>query len=161
MTTSPGMYKRRTTGAKRDPVKQWALPDRVFFAAGACHMLAYAFLEIYPAAGFEPIWIRPGVGHTGNHIALVRNELVFDYHGFSVWSRYWAHTLRRARQWWPGWSADIVSIRRDALVSRRKAREYEGLWMKEPQEFLFDPLMRARRYLQRFPAPPVVSARAE
>src|SRR5215831_15928488 len=27
------MYKRRTVGAKRDPVKQWALPDSVFFAA--------------------------------------------------------------------------------------------------------------------------------
>ena len=27
------MYKRRTPGSKRDPVKQWALPDRVFFAA--------------------------------------------------------------------------------------------------------------------------------
>ena len=96
------MYKRRTPGAKRDPIKQWALPDRVFFAAGACHMLAYAFLEIYPGAGFEPVWIRPGVGHTGNHIALVRNEFVFDYHGFSVWSRYWAHTMRRANQWSPG-----------------------------------------------------------
>jgi hypothetical protein len=27
------MYKRRTPGAKRDPARQWALPDRVFFAA--------------------------------------------------------------------------------------------------------------------------------
>jgi hypothetical protein len=33
--------------------------------------------------------------------------------------------------------------------------------MKEPQEFLFDPLARARRYLHRFPAPPVVSATAD
>jgi hypothetical protein len=41
----------------------------------------------------------------------------------------------------------------DALVSRRRACDYEGLWMKEPQEFLFDPLARARRYLQKFPAP--------
>jgi len=36
----------------------------------------------------------------------------------------------------------------DALVSRRRSRAYEGLWMKEPQEFLFDPLARARRCLQ-------------
>jgi hypothetical protein len=154
------MYKRRTQGAKRDPIKQWALPDRVFFAAGACHMLAYAFLDLYPASAFEPIWIRPASGHTGNHIVLVRNELVFDYHGFSVWSRYWAHTTRRANQSWPGWSADIVSIRQEALVSRRLARTYEGLWMKEPQEFLGDPLTRARRYLQRSPAPPVPGVRA-
>ena len=33
--------------------------------------------------------------------------------------------------------------------------QYEGLWMKEPQEFLFDPVARARRYLQKFPAPVV------
>jgi hypothetical protein len=47
-----------------------------------------------------------------------------------------------------------------AALSRRHAREYEGLWMKEPQEFLFDPLARARRDLQKFPAPPPVRAAA-
>ncbi len=147
------MYKRRTVGAKRDPVKQWALPDRVFFAAGACHMLAYAFLEAYRHDGFEPRWIRPASGHTGNHIIVVRDECVFDYHGFCEWTGYWAHTVRRANQWWPGWSADVVTVTMDALVSRRHARRYEGLWMKEPRDFLFDPLARARRYLRRFPAP--------
>jgi hypothetical protein len=30
---------------KTDPVRRWNLPDRVFFAAGACHILAYAFIE--------------------------------------------------------------------------------------------------------------------
>ena len=149
------MYRRRTAGAKRDPAKQWALPDRVFFAAGACHMLAYAFLERYPHGGFDAKWIRPAPGHTGNHIVVVRDDgCVFDYHGFSEWSPYWEHVVRRAGQWWPGWSAEVLNIRTDALVSRRRAGEYEGLWMKEPQEFLFDPLARARRYLQKFPAPP-------
>lgn len=147
------MYKRRTLGAKRDPVKQWHLPDRVFFAAGACHILAHTFLDLYPESGFQSVWIRPSAGHTGNHIVLVRNALVFDYHGYSSWPRYWAHTLRRANQWWPGWSADVVAIRKAALVSRREAGDYAGLWMKEPPEFLFDPIARARDYLRRFPAP--------
>jgi hypothetical protein len=30
--------------------------------------------------------------------------------------------------------------------------------MKEPQEFQFDPLARARRYLQKFPPPPGLQA---
>jgi hypothetical protein len=155
------MYRRRTPGAKRDPAKQWALPDRVFFAAGACHMLAYAFLEQYPRSGFEARWIRPAPGHTANHIVVLRDDgCVFDYHGFSGWSQYWAHAVRRANQWWPGWSADVVHVRTDALISRRHARQYDGLWMKEPQEFLFDPLARARRYLGKFPAPPPVSPAA-
>lgn len=147
------MYKRRTPDAKRDPIRQWALPDRVFFAAGACHLLAFAFLELYPDSGFEPRWIRPARGHTGNHIVLIRHTTVFDYHGYSEWSRYWAHTIRRANQWWPGWSADVVPVRMEALVSRHHAREHAGLWMKEPQEYLADPLPRARGYLQKFPAP--------
>jgi hypothetical protein len=147
------MYKRRTPDSKRNPVKQWALPDRVFFAAGACHILAFAFLERDPKSGFEPAWIRPSAGHTGNHIVVVRGGLVFDYHGFSEWPRYWAHTVRRANQWWPGWSADVVRISQEALVSRQHARDLPGLWMKEPGEYLFDPLPRARAYLQRFSAP--------
>jgi len=147
------MYKRRTPGSKRDPVKQWALPDKVFFAAGACHILAYAFLETYPDSHFQSFWIRPIEGHTGNHIVVVRGDVVFDYHGYSNWGVYWAHTKRRATQMWPGWDADIVAIRREALVSNAEAREHVGLRMKEPLEYLFDPLSRARRYLRKFAAP--------
>jgi hypothetical protein len=148
------MYRRRTPGSKRDPVKQWSLPDRVFFAAGACHILAYAFLEAYPDSGFQPFWIRPVVGHTGNHIVVVRSEVVFDYHGYSKWSAYWAHTKRRANQQWPRWDADILTMCHEALVSNAQAREYEGLRMKEPSQYLFNPLSRARKYLQKFAAPP-------
>ena len=39
------MYVPRTRGySKKDPQMRWALPDRVFFACGACHILAYAFM---------------------------------------------------------------------------------------------------------------------
>lgn len=147
------MYKRRTPGSKRDPVKQWGSPDRVFFAAGACHILAYAFLEGYPDSGFQPAWIRPRAGHTGNHIVVVRGELVFDYHGYSRWPLYWAHTKRRANQWWAGWDADIVAIHKEALVSNVEGRAYAGLWMKEPTQYLLDPLPRAQEYLRKFSAP--------
>ena len=125
----------------------------MFFAAGACHILAYAFLEAYSELGFQPVWIRPAHGHTGNHIVVVRGEVVFDYHGYSNWTAYWAHTKRRANQWWDGWDADVVAISREALVSNADARPYEGLCMKEPRHYLLDPLPRARRFLQRFPAP--------
>jgi hypothetical protein len=76
------MYRLRTKGGKRDPVKRWGLPDRVFFACGACHVLAYAFLKTYPGSGFSAIWVRPVEGYTGNHIVVVRGPLAFDYHGY-------------------------------------------------------------------------------
>jgi hypothetical protein len=34
---------------------RWALPDRVFFACGACHILAHAFLERWGAARMQPV----------------------------------------------------------------------------------------------------------
>jgi hypothetical protein len=152
------MYMRRTKGAKRDPVKQWALPDRVFFACGACHVLAAAFLREYADQGFSPIWIRPAPGHTGNHIVVVREDLAFEYHGYSNWPHLMAHMWRRAEQWSPGWTATTVPLDEDALVSSAKSRTYPGLWLKEPGEFLFDAMPRARAYLRRFPAPGDASA---
>jgi hypothetical protein len=38
------MYRVSTPDyRKSDQAMGWALPDRVFFACGACHILAYAF----------------------------------------------------------------------------------------------------------------------
>ena len=46
------MY-RVEAGVKGDPARRWALPDRVFFACGACHVLASAFLERHAGADKE------------------------------------------------------------------------------------------------------------
>ncbi len=147
------MYRLRTKGAKRDPIKQWALPERVFFACGACQILAYAFLRAYPESGFTPIWIRPSQGYTGNHIVVVRDRLAFDYHGYSDFRGLLAHTRRKADRWWPGWAAELIELPAEVLVSESKSRMYDGLWLKEPKQFLFDAMPRAEMFLKRFPAP--------
>jgi hypothetical protein len=152
------MYRLRTKGGKRDPVKQWGLPDRVLFACGACHILAYAFLKTYAGRGFAPIWIRPAIGYTGNHILVVRGNLAFDYHGYSDWTKLWTHTRRKANRWWPGWSAELIELPPEVLVSEAKSRTYEGLRLKEPKQFLFDALPRAENFLKRFPPPPFCPA---
>jgi hypothetical protein len=140
-------------GVKTDPVRRWALPDRVFFACGACHILAFAFLETYPHSGFRPIWIKPAKGYTGNHIFLACGSAAFDYHGYSDLQRFLAHTRAKASRWWPGWSAELIALPADVLVSEQKSRQYDGLWLREPGQFLHDALPRARRFVRRFPAP--------
>jgi hypothetical protein len=116
--------------------------------------LAYAFLKTYPGSGFVPIWIRPIKGYTGNHIVVVRGQFAFDYHGYCDWARLFGHTKRKAYRWWPGWDATLVGLPEDVLISESKSRTYDGLWLMEPKQFLFDPMPRAQRYLERFPAPP-------
>jgi hypothetical protein len=147
------MYRLRTKGGKRDPEKRWALPDRVFFACGACQVLAHAFLRAYPDSGFGAVWIRPAEGYTGNHIVVVRGRLAFDYHGYSDWPTLLAHMTRRAKRWWPGWEAGLIPLPPEVLVSEAKSRTYPGLWLMEPKQFLHDATPRAERYLRRFPPP--------
>jgi hypothetical protein len=146
------MYVLRTKGAKRDPIKRWGLPDRVFFACGACHVLAYAFLQRYPDSGFTATWIRPAAGFYGHHILVVRGRLAFDYHGYSDWPTLLAHMTRRAKQRCPGWNADVIDLPESVLISEPKSGTY-GLALTEPGQFLFDAMPRAEQYLARFQSP--------
>ena len=150
------MYRVRAPGySKKDLVQRWALPDRVFFACGACHILAYAFLERYGSTGAENVvWLKPATGFSGNHIFVDGNGWVFDYHGYSHRERFLAHTYAKAQRWWPGWQASLVELEPDVLISEAKSRAYEGLWLREPRQFLHDALPRARAYLDRFAPPP-------
>jgi hypothetical protein len=111
------MYKLRTKGGKRNPIINWALPERVFFACGACPILAYAFIKAYPDSGFNPVWIRPAKGYTGNHILVVRGQLAYDYHGYSHWPTLLAHMKRKANRWWPGWDADLIRLPEEVNAS--------------------------------------------
>ncbi len=150
------VYRIRTPGhRKRDQVMRWALSDRVFFACGACHILAYAFLDKYDHQTAQALWLKPDAGFTGNHIVVDGPGWIFDYHGYSDRERYLAHTHRKANHWWPGWQASLIVLPQDALISEAKSRTYEGLWLREPEQFLHDALPRARSYLNRFPPPTV------
>jgi hypothetical protein len=145
------MYQPRTSGySKSNAETRWALPDRVFFACGACHILAYAFLERWSGPEAQTVWIKPKAGYIGSHIVIDGGAWVFDYHGYSARSRFIAHTWRNARRRWPGWDATLVTLPHDALISESKSRRYEGLWLREPGQFLNDALPRARAFLERF-----------
>ncbi|MBR0668859.1 hypothetical protein GXW71_31205 [Roseomonas hellenica] len=138
---------------KRDPAQRWALPDRVFFACGACHILAWAFLDCYRHADFRAFWLKPDAGFSGNHIVVTDGTRIFDYHGYTHRDRFLAHSVAKARRWWPGWQATLVSLPPDVLISEAKSRTYDRLWLREPGQFLHDALPRARAFLNRFPVP--------
>jgi hypothetical protein len=151
------VYQPRTPGYHSSNAEmRWALPDRVFFACGACHILAYAFVERWGRPDLRVLWIKPA-GKIGNHILVDGGDWVFDYHGYSDKTRFLDHTWRGARRRWPGWDATLVELPPDVLVSEQKSRTYDGLWLREPEQFLHDPMPRATAYLDRFGQPPAIS----
>jgi hypothetical protein len=135
---------------KKDPIRQWHRPDRHFFANGACQVLAYAFLERHPNLGFHARWIKPAAGFTGNHIYVTDGISAFDYHGLTTEQRLLSSGFARARRFFPGWDATLVDLPTDVLVSEQRSRQIEGLWLREPNQFLHDALPRARNFLDKF-----------
>jgi hypothetical protein len=135
---------------KDDPFRRWHRPDRHFFANGACHVLAFAFLQHYPDFGFHARWIKPAAGLTGNHIYVTDGINAFDYHGLTTEQRLLAFGFERARRFFPGWDAMLVDLPTDVLISELRSRQIEGLWLREPKQFLHDALPRARAFLDRF-----------
>jgi hypothetical protein len=149
------MYQPRTPGYRKDnPEMRWALPERVFFACGACHILTYAFLRRWGQPYMRATWIKPNPGYIGNHIFVDGGDWAFDYHGYSAKAEFLAHTWLGARRRWPGWDATLVQLPPDVLISTEKSRTYEGLWLREPGQFLHDAMPRAKAYLDRFDVPP-------
>ena len=135
---------------KRNPEKRWALPERVFFACGACQVLAHAFLQAFPEKNFVPQWIKPADGFSGNHIFVTDGEMAFDYHGYTSREKLVSHIFKKAQRWWPGWSAEIIEIPPHVLVNEQESKKIEGLWLRQPDQFLHNALPRAQKYLERF-----------
>jgi hypothetical protein len=139
------MYRLKP-GIKTDPVRRWALPDRVFFGNGACHILAGVFLRCPPLPGFWGERIIPADGFAGAHVYVTDGALAFDFHGYSSRERLIDHHCSGwAKRYPPGWSAALERVDFDLLsTTDLNARKMLG-----PDQYGGDPIARARGYLDR------------
>lgn len=137
------MYRLKS-GVKQNPARRWALPDRIFFGRGACHILAGAYLSRPPLPGFYAEKITPADGFAGNHIYVTDGVISFDYRGYASRLRL----LRHHTRWWAdqydeGWSCALTQVDFDLLstpdLNQRK--------MLGPDQYLHDPVRRAHRFL--------------
>lgn len=132
-------------GIKKDPLKRWNLPDRVFFGHGACHILAGVFLDLAPLNCFFAEWIVPHEGFSGNHIYATDGVIAFDFHGYSVRDKLFQHHRKGWSVRFPGWNADIRRVDFSLLnTSELNRRKHLG-----PDQYFGDPIARARNFLDR------------
>lgn len=137
------MYRMKP-GIKQDLVRSWALPDRVFFGHGACHILAGVYLLDPPLSGFFAERIVPAEGYAGNHIYVTDGVIAFDYHGYSVRERLLQHHTRNwAGEYDEGWQCRLERVDFDLLCATAlNARKMRG-----PGQYGYDVRARAREYL--------------
>jgi len=135
-------------GTKQDPVRRWNLSDRAFFGHGACHILAYSFLERFPGAGFYPVWIKPGAGYHGNHVFVTNDSVAFDFHGYCKLDRLVSHHFTKYIREQADWNAEIIKITGD--LSNPEEMSSIGMNVRGPTQFLHDARPRAREYLRKY-----------
>ncbi|MEO0931199.1 MAG: hypothetical protein AAFY14_11220 [Pseudomonadota bacterium] len=131
---------------KQDPKRRWALPDRIFFGHGACHILAGAYLKQRPLPGFCAERIIPADGFAGNHIYVTDGEVAFDHRGYTLRMRLLQfHTNGWASRHAQGWNCRLEKVEFDLLSTT----ELNARKMRGPDQYLCNPIPRAARYLQR------------
>jgi hypothetical protein len=138
------MYRLKP-GIKLDHIRRWALPDRVFFGHGACHILAAVYLGEAPLPGFHAERIIPHDGVPGGHMYVTDGLLAFDYHGYSLLRNLLAHHGRCWATDYPGWACDIEPVDFPLLgANALNARKMLG-----PDQYLHDAIPRARAFIGR------------
>tara|TARA_R100000365_G_C2708524_1_gene44679 strand:+ start:135 stop:593 length:459 start_codon:yes stop_codon:yes gene_type:complete len=139
------MYRLKP-GIKRDIVRRWALPDRIFFGHGACHILAGVYLAECPLAGFHAERIIPKDDVPGGHMYVTDGLIAFDYHGYSLRERLLAHHRRSWATDYPGWDCDIEIVDFPILG----AHALNSRKMLGPDQHLGDTIARAKAFIGRF-----------
>jgi len=137
------MYKMKS-GVKSDPVHRWALPDRIFFGNGACHILAGVFLDRPPLPGFYAERIVPGEDFAGNHIYVTNGVVAFDHHGYSSRLRLLNYLTNGWSNRYPhGWNCLLENVDFDLL----KTNELNRRKMLGPNQYLHNPIPRAHQFI--------------
>lgn len=142
------IHFRRTPEEKADQRLSWLREDKAFFAAGACHILAYAFLEIHPGEDYQIIYIHPKAGYHGNHVYVSKGNWAFDYSGWTLESELTETTIREYSSESPGWGYDRIVL----------AESLEEFCLKNdhrlPQNYYSDVWARAITYIEKFTLTP-------
>lgn len=125
---------------------RWERPDRVFFAKGACHVLAEVFLRRNAGRSFRVVLIWPGADFRGSHVFVTDGATVFDWHGYSDHERFVAHSLAKLRRQQSGWVGELITIEGSPVGEEFCAR-YEH---RRPEQFYGDVVARAEGFLERF-----------
>ncbi|WP_051499089.1 hypothetical protein [Nocardia sp. BMG51109] len=120
----------------------WCRPDQWFFAAGACHILAYAFLEACPG-GFVPMGLWPSAAEDPGHVYVSDGTWAFDHCGWTLEDEL--VTVSQEAEPGMGYRPRPIGMGLDEFCARHRHRSRA--------EYVFDPWSRAHDYLARFTGP--------
>ncbi len=140
---TPSSRFRRSAAERADQELSWRRSDQAFFAAGACHVLAFAFQRVQPDAGFSIIGLRKVGEVHANHVYVSNGVWAFDHDGWTREEELLAVTAA-AEPALP-WERLPVDTDIDTFCREHHSRL--------PRDFARSPWQRAYDYIARFGPP--------
>lgn len=138
---TPSSVFRRTPAEREDQQLSWDRPDQAFFAAGACHVLAFEFVALNPS--FRIAALKKEGDEHPSHVIATDGTWAFDHDGWTLEAEILAGTAASA----PGpWALLPVTTDFDSFCAENRHRPI--------RYFHQDPRPRARTYIDRFPSLP-------
>lgn len=144
----PASRLARTPAEQADQDLSWQRCDERFFAAGACHILAWTFLRTHPNAGFRAVGLRLAGEQYAWHVYVTDDVWAFDYYGWTPEQELLEVTQAEKAGTGDKRPLQRVELPSDLTVFCREHFHYE------PHEFAELPWARAQAYLARFAAEP-------
>ncbi|MGV9836530.1 hypothetical protein ACWDUL_20410 [Nocardia niigatensis] len=127
---------RRTPLERADQDLAWHRDDQWFFAAGACHILAYAFLETHPDR-FAAKGLWPADAADPGHVYVSDGKWAFDHCGWTDERELLAVSC--ATEPAANYRSHPIQMGLDEFCARHRHRTRA--------EFLHDPWPRAHAYI--------------
>jgi hypothetical protein len=145
----PPLLHRRTDAERADQLLSWRRNDKSFFAAGACHILAWVFLSCEDrAAGFSPVGLRQVGEEYMNHVYVSDGRWAFDHDGWTREDELLAVTRAARADATPGAVVERLALLKDLEQFCAECN------YRLPSQFAYDAVPRARAYIARFPPHP-------
>ena len=101
----------RTPEESCDVFLSWRREDMVFFAAGACHILAHMFLSLHPNEGSDLIYTKPVNKQPGNHMYVSGGTWAFDFNRWSLEKDLLKVNETFAKDRYPNWNYERIVIK--------------------------------------------------
>ncbi len=133
---------RRTPIERTDQQIAWERPDQAFFAAGACHLLAWVCRDVYPDHGIQLVGMRLGGDPQVSHTYAIWRGWAFDHSGWNA-----EKDLLEVNAAFEGRPLELILL--SAGLGEFCRRHNHRL----PDQYWQDPIPRARSYLSRHPPP--------
>lgn len=138
----PTLLYRRTPAEKANPLLSWKRKDKAFFAAGACHILAYKFVELHSKEQVQIVHLKPLNGYSGDHVYIRKGEWAFDHDGWTKEKELLEETKKAYSQRYKGWDYEL-NVVVDNLEAFCKKTNH-----RLPVDFPYLPWERAEEYIQ-------------